>query len=77
MDSKPPEIKLNNAPADVISSISFGVNCNNFLLVTSWDQTVRFYDTNANIMRKMHKAASPILDGCFQVLYTYSTGIIT
>lgn len=70
MNSKS-ESKLNEAPADVISSIEFGINANNFLFVTSWDKTVRFYDTDNNIVRKIHNTPSPILDGCFQVYIIY------
>ncbi|KAH7983380.1 hypothetical protein HPB52_011527 [Rhipicephalus sanguineus] len=44
MTEVPNEFRLHNAPLDAISSLYFGPNSNQFLLVSSWDKTVRLYD---------------------------------
>lgn len=62
------EFKLNNPPSDGISSVKFGPNSSQFLLVSSWDTSVRLYDVNANNMRtKYEHEGNPVLDCCFQV----------
>lgn len=61
------EIQLNNAPSDVISSVKFGPTSNQFLLVSSWDGSVRLYDTVANGMRQKYLHDAPVLDCAFQV----------
>lgn len=66
MDRKS-EIQLDNAPTDVISNVKFGPNSNQFLLVSSWDGTVRLYDTANNILRQKFSHDAPVLDACFQV----------
>lgn len=66
MDKKN-EIQLNNAPSDVISSCTFAPNSNQFLLVSSWDCTVRLYDTVNNSARQKFSHEAPVLDCAFQV----------
>lgn len=66
MDKKN-EIQLNNAPSDVISSCKFAPNSNQFLLVSSWDCTVRLYDTANNSARQKFSHEAPVLDCAFQV----------
>ena len=61
------EIRLNSPPQDGISAIKFAPNSSQFLLVSSWDSTVRLYDVNANIMRIKYAHSTPVLDCCFQV----------
>ena len=61
------EFKLKNPPADGISAVKFGPNSNQFLLVSSWDTTVRLYDVVSNSMRMMYNHSSPVLDCCFHV----------
>lgn len=66
MDRKA-EIQLNNAPNDVISSVKFGPTSSQFLLVGSWDCTVRLYDVVNNSMRQQYNHDAPVLDVAFQV----------
>lgn len=66
MDKKN-EIQLNNAPSDVISSCKFAPNSNQYLLVSSWDCTVRLYDTVNNSSRQKFSHEAPVLDCSFQV----------
>lgn len=66
MDRKA-EIQLNNAPSDVISSVKFGPTSSQFLLVGSWDCSVRLYDAVNNTMRQKYLHDAPVLDVAFQV----------
>lgn len=59
------EKKLNSAPSDLISSCSFAPNSNRFLLVTSWDGTVRLYDTENNLLKHKFLHEAPIMDCTF------------
>jgi cell cycle arrest protein BUB3 len=63
--SQTEEIKLANAPTDGISSLNFSTLHITHLLVTSWDKTVRLYDTyrNSQLFQYTHEAS--VLDGCF------------
>lgn len=61
------EYKLNQAPDDGISAVKFGPNTSQFLLVSSWDETVRLYDIQANSMRTKYKHNGAVLDCCFVV----------
>lgn len=71
------EFKLNNPPGDGITSVKFGPNSSQFLLVSSWDNTVRLYDILTNNMRLKYEHDMAVLDSCFQVslitLYLFST----
>ncbi|KAJ8025970.1 Mitotic checkpoint protein BUB3 [Holothuria leucospilota] len=59
------EFKLNDCPEDGISAVKFGPNSSQFLLVSSWDETVRLYDVQANTMRAKYKHDRAVLDCCF------------
>ncbi|XP_077992526.1 mitotic checkpoint protein BUB3-like [Glandiceps talaboti] len=73
---EPNEYKLNQGPDDGISAVKFGPNTSQFLLVSSWDSSVRLYDINANIMRTKYTHADPVLDCCFHdQTHTYSGGL--
>lgn len=61
------EYKLKSPPEDAISSVKFGPNTNQFLLVSSWDGYVRLYDVIANSLRHKYSHNSPVLDCCFTV----------
>lgn len=61
------EFKLKNPPDDGISSVQFGPNAAKFLLVSSWDCTVRLYDVESTSMRLKYTHSMPVLDVCFQV----------
>lgn len=61
------EYKLKSPPEDAISSVKFGPNTSQFLLVGSWDNSVRLYDVTANTLRHKYAHESPVFDVCFQV----------
>lgn len=70
------EFKLKSPPEDGISSVKFGPNSSQFLLVSSWDKTVRLYDVVANNMRLKYSHSSAVLDACFQdAVHSYSGGL--
>jgi len=61
------EFKLNQTPDDGISSVKFSPNTSQFLLVSSWDTTVRLYDVPANSMRLKYQHSGAVLDCAFYV----------
>ncbi|CAI9730862.1 checkpoint BUB3-like [Octopus vulgaris] len=70
------EFKLKNPPTDGISAVKFGPNSNQFLLVSSWDSSVRLYDVISNNMRMMYNHSCAVLDCCFHdSVHVYSGGI--
>lgn len=72
----PNELKLNNAPTDGISAVKFGPNSSQFLLVSSWDTSVRLYDVINNTMRMKYNHPAPVLDCCFyDAVHAYSGGL--
>ncbi|EGC32034.1 WD40 repeat-containing protein [Dictyostelium purpureum] len=56
--------ELRQPPSDGISSVNFCPYSVN-LLVTSWDNTVRCYDTQNNVQKWQYTHKGPVLDGCF------------
>ena len=70
MDRKP-ETQIHTAPTDVISSVKFSPNTNQFLLVSSWDTSVRLYDVMNNSMRQKYYHDAPVLDCAFQVIHKF------
>ncbi|CAD6216121.1 GSCOCG00004337001-RA-CDS [Cotesia congregata] len=70
------EFKIKNPPSDAISAVEFGPNSTQFLLVSSWDSTVRLYDIHANSMRLKYNHDQPVLDVAFQdAVHAYSGGL--
>lgn len=63
------EFKLKSLPEDAISSVKFAPKSNQFLLVSSWDCSVRLYDVTANIERHKYSHELPVLDVCFRVRF--------
>lgn len=61
------EFKLNQPPEDGISSVKFSPNTSQFLLVSSWDTSVRLYDVPANSMRLKYQHTGAVLDCAFYV----------
>ncbi|KAI4546685.1 hypothetical protein MG293_003240 [Ovis ammon polii] len=59
------EFKLNQPPEDGISSVKFSPNTSQFLLVCSWDTSVRLYDVPANSMRLKYQHTGAVLDCAF------------
>ncbi len=72
------EFKIKNPPEDGISRIRFGPNSAQFLLVSSWDSSVRLYDVVNNTLRTRyaHNMGLPVLDCCFQdPIHVWSGGL--
>lgn len=63
------EFKLKSLPEDAISSVKFAPKSNQFILVSSWDCSVRLYDVSANIERHKYNHELPVLDVCFRVRF--------
>lgn len=61
------EFRLKNSPGDCVQSVKFSPSSSQFLLVASWDKTVRLYDVVSNNMRLQYQHSAPVLDCCFQV----------
>ncbi|XP_058054071.1 mitotic checkpoint protein BUB3-like isoform X2 [Anopheles bellator] len=61
----PPQLEISNAPVDVISAAKFAPSSNQFLLVSSWDTSVRLYDVTSNTLRHKFFHSSPVLDCSF------------
>ncbi|XP_059180697.1 mitotic checkpoint protein BUB3 [Centropristis striata] len=59
------EYKLNQGPEDGISAVKFSPSAAQFLLVSSWDCTVRLYDVAGNVMRMKYQHTAPVLDCAF------------
>nr|BAE01964.1 unnamed protein product [Macaca fascicularis] len=59
------EFKLNQPPEDGIPSVKFSPNTSQFLLVSSWDTSVRLYDVPANSMRLKYQHTGAVLDCAF------------
>lgn len=72
----PTEYKLNNCPGDGISAVKFGPTSPQFLVVSSWDSTVRLYDVMSNTMRLKYNHQQPVLDCCFQVGNLYCAKVM-
>lgn len=70
------EYKLKSPPEDGISSVQFGPNSSQFLLVSSWDSQVRLYDVVNNTLRVKYPHMMPVLDCCFQdPIHVWSGGL--
>ncbi|XP_060527059.1 mitotic checkpoint protein BUB3 [Cylas formicarius] len=70
------EYKLKSTPEDAISSVKFGPNTNQFLLVSSWDSSVRLYDIGANSLRHKYIHDNAVLDCCFtDAVHAFSGGL--
>lgn len=62
------EFKLKNPPEDAISAVKFVPGNSPLLLVSSWDSTVRLYDTNTNLMKHRYSHNQrPVLDCAIKV----------
>ncbi|XP_042909257.1 mitotic checkpoint protein BUB3 [Parasteatoda tepidariorum] len=72
----PNEFQLINPPTDLISSVRFGPNSNQFLLTSSWDAHLRLYDVTSNTLRMKTNSGRPLLDCCFQdSVHAWSGGL--
>nr|XP_009296683.1 mitotic checkpoint protein BUB3-like [Danio rerio] len=61
------EFKLAQGPEDSVSAVKFSPSSSQFLLVSSWDGSVRLYDASANSMRMKYQHLAPVLDCAFSV----------
>ncbi|XP_016111096.1 mitotic checkpoint protein BUB3 [Sinocyclocheilus grahami] len=59
------EFKLTQGPEDSVSAVKFSPSSAQFLLVSSWDCTVRLFDVGANSMRMKYQHPAPVLDCAF------------
>lgn len=55
---------LRSPPDDGITSLSFAPNSDR-LLLSSWDGTVRLYDTRTDSQEQLHETSAPALDASF------------
>eukprot|EP00092_Neocalanus_flemingeri_P017517 GFUD01018950.1.p1 GENE.GFUD01018950.1~~GFUD01018950.1.p1 ORF type:complete len:329 (+),score=106.20 GFUD01018950.1:65-1051(+) len=70
------EFKLNSPPDDGITNVTFSPNSPQFLLVSSWDKTVRLYDISSNTQRCSYTHSMPVLDCDYQDLtHVWSGGL--
>ena len=70
------EFKLHNAPNDGISAVKFLNGSSEFLLASSWDNSVRMYDVDENVLIHSYKHTMAVLDCCFtDKNHAYSGGL--
>ncbi|KAF2351434.1 WD40 repeat [Trinorchestia longiramus] len=70
------EFRLKNSPGDCVQSVKFSPSSSQFLLVASWDKTVRLYDLVGNHMRLQYQHSAAVLDCCFQdAVHVFSGGL--
>jgi len=60
------EIKLKSPPSDGITNVTFGASNSQFLLVSSWDKTIRLYDVLSNTQPLSFKHDMAVLDCAFK-----------
>jgi cell cycle arrest protein BUB3 len=59
------EIQLSSPPADGITNVVFGRHTPDSLLVSSWDNSVRLYNTTQNVQVHQYQHKAAVLDVCF------------
>ncbi|KAI8074484.1 WD40-repeat-containing domain protein [Gongronella butleri] len=59
------QLKLVDPPTDSITGLHYHATVPNQLLVSSWDKTVRVYDTLSGSLRYKALFDMPLLDACF------------
>lgn len=70
------QFELKGAPFDGISSVQFSPASSNFLLVSSWDSTVRLYDIAANEEKTKFDHRAAVLSTTFSdTSHAYSGGL--
>jgi len=70
------EYKLKSSPEDGISAVKFCSASAPFLLVSSWDSSVRLYDVLSNSQRLKYHHERAVLDVCFQdAVRSFSGGL--
>ncbi|CAH1761490.1 6318_t:CDS:2 [Entrophospora sp. SA101] len=59
------QYELFDPPSDAISSVVFSPTHSNYLIVSSWDKTVKLYDVSENSLRASFDHNAAVLDCCF------------
>ena len=59
------EVLLRDAPSDGISSLRFSPDDAHVLAASSWDGSVRVFDTAENALRTSYRHKAPVLDVAF------------
>jgi cell cycle arrest protein BUB3 len=59
------EIHLSTPPSDGVSNVVFGRHTPDSLLVSSWDNSVRLYNTTQNVQLHQYQHKAAVLDVCF------------
>lgn len=59
------EYKVKDPPSDGITAVKFQPGSSQFLLVSSWDCSLRLYDLNSRQIRTHFNHEEPVLDCCF------------
>ncbi|KAI9033172.1 mitotic checkpoint protein BUB3-like protein [Hyaloraphidium curvatum] len=68
--------ELSDPPTDGISAVAFAPSSPNFLLVASWDRSVRLYDVQQNQLRTRYEHKGPVLDVCWSdATHGFSVGL--
>jgi len=60
------EFKVKTPPGDGITNVTFSPDSPQFLLVSSWDKTVRLYDISSNTQRLSYTHSMPVLDCAYK-----------
>jgi cell cycle arrest protein BUB3 len=71
--SPPAEFELNGVPTDGISNVRFGPK-GEYLLVSSWDSSVKLYDAIRNQSLLQYNARAAVLDCCFADSFHAASG---
>lgn len=72
------ETRLDDLPTDTISAVQFCPSQHNgrLLMVSSWDGSIRVYDSESNKKRHIFEIGEPVLDCCFSVSADVSGGTV-
>lgn len=65
MGTESKEFNLQDPPSDGISQVAFSKQSSNLLAASSWDKTLRLYDTSRNIPLSVEKKEGAALCCCF------------
>lgn len=70
------EFQLEDSPSDGISAVKFSLKSSQYLLASSWDNSVRMYDIDANRLKHSYSHKQPVLDCCFtDIFHSFSGGL--
>jgi cell cycle arrest protein BUB3 len=70
------EIQIEQPPSDAISNVRFSTTTSQYLLVSSWDASVRLYDIEANKLKHSYNHSLAVLDCYYKDMnQSYSGGL--